>query len=420
MRERATTLALALAAFAAFLVMFRGGAPHPAGKPPPRPTSVERAGGGLSALGAWLRRDGRRVVSWSESYERLGDAASAGTGHLLIVALPGRVAIETRELPALDRWVRAGNTLLVLAALVDAPEWAAGGESPAFDLEALTGLAFTRGDAGPGDAPARERRAVPRTLAAPRRHIAQPSRAHPLLEGVRSLHARSVVAPGSWRLRLPFETFALELAREWPSEQGVLWLRRLGAGRVVVSGYGSLFCNDLLGEGDNARLLANLVATSLGPHGTVLVDDGRQGLTADYDPQQFYADPRLHWSIAIVVAVWLCWALAGTRLRAPLAATCPPVPDEVQLLRRTASFMERVTPPAAAAIELVAAFSRRLARRHRLPAATQPPWEWLEARLGAGSPDLLELRRRCADVASGRPVRLSLLHNLLLRLESRL
>ncbi len=419
MRERATTLALAVAAFAAFLVMFRGGAPNPTGQPSPRPTSVERAGSGLSVLSEWLRRDGRPVVSWRESYERLADAAPAGTGNLLIVALPGRVAVETHELPALDRWVRAGNTLLVLAALADAPEWAAG-EAPGFDLEALTGLDFSRGDADPDTATAGDRRRAPRMLAAPRRHVAQPSGAHPLLAGVGSLQARSAAEPERWRLRLPFETFALELARETPSGQGVLWLRRLGAGHIVVSGYGSLFSNALLREGDNARLLANLVAASLGPGGAVLVDDGRQGLSATYDPQQFYADSRLHWSIAIVIAVWLCWALAGTRLRVPPAATRPPGPDTLQLLRRTASFMERVTPPAAAATQLVAAFSRRLARRHRLPATTQPPWEWLEARLGAGSADLLELRRRCAEVASGRAVKLSLLHNLLLRLESRL
>jgi hypothetical protein len=69
---------------------------------------------------------------------------------------------------------------------------------------------------------------------------------------------------------------------------------------------------------------------------------------------------------------------------------------------------------------LVAAFSRRIARRHGLPAATQPPWDWLEARLGAGSTDLGELRRYCADVMDGRRIRLPLLHNLLLRLETRL
>jgi hypothetical protein len=82
--------------------------------------------------------------------------------------------------------------------------------------------------------------------------------------------------------------------------------------------------------------------------------------------------------------------------------------------------MQRVSAPEDAARRLVTAFSRRVALRHGLPVATQPPWEWLEARLGAGCAELRELRQLCADVVAGRRIRLPVLHNLLLHLETRL
>ncbi len=419
MKERALTLALAIAALVAFLVMFRGTAPGPTTAQLPRPTSVERAGSGLLALAEWLRRAGWQVGSWRESYERLGSVGPVGTGHLLVVALPGRVPIATAELAALERWVSAGNTLLVLAALADSPEWAAG-EPPAFDVDALTGLEFVRRDGGRGTAAGAEQTPALRPLRTPRDHRARPNGTHPLLDGVRELQASSAAEPGEWVLRLPFATFALELARESGSGQGVLWLRPLGAGRIVLSGYGSLFANGVVARGDNARLFANLVGAWVKPGGAVLFDDGRQGLTADYDPARFYADARLHATVAIVVAFWLCWVLAGTRLRPLPAARRPPVPDTTQLLVRTAGFMERVLPRETAARQRIGAFARRIARRHGLPVATQLPWEWLTSRLGAGSTDLDELRRCCADLDAGRSVRLPRLHNLLLRLEARL
>lgn len=419
MRERAVTLALAVAALVAFLAMFRSGAPNPAARQLPRPTSIERSGSGLFALGEWLRRDGRQVISWRNGYDRLATAAPSGAGHLLIVVLPGKVGIDAAEVGALDRWLRAGNTLLVLAALADMPEWAAG-DTPGFELDALTSLDFARRDRPSTTARGGTQPRTPRLLASPREQVAEPSGAHPLLAGVRSLRARSEAQPEQWLLRLPFETFALELARETGSDQGVLWLRRVGAGRIIVSGYGSLLSNRLLGAGDNARFLGNVVAAFVRPDGAVLFDDGRQGLASDYDPARFYADPRLRWTIGIVVAVWLCWVMAGTRLRPPPAAIGPALPDATQLLRQTAALMERLVPPRAAARQLVTGFLRNLDRRYGLPASGGLPWQWLEARLGADSADLVALRRVCVAIDAGQRVPLPSLHNLLLRLETRL
>ena len=45
-------------------------------------------------------------------------------GNLLVVTLPATTAFKTEEFRALENWVRSGNTLLVLAALSDNPDWA--------------------------------------------------------------------------------------------------------------------------------------------------------------------------------------------------------------------------------------------------------------------------------------------------------
>ena len=74
----------------------------------------------------------------------------------------------------------------------------------------------------------------------------------------------------------------------------VFWQVRIGDGIGWISGYAELFSNAALGGGDNARLLANIVAGSLGLDGRVIFDDMHQGLTEVYDPKAFFGDARLH------------------------------------------------------------------------------------------------------------------------------
>ena len=73
----------------------------------------------------------------------------ATQGNVLVVTLPGTDAYKFAETRALQHWVRAGNTLLILAALADAPDWATvlGGVSVG-DLKVLSGLDFDKVDAG--------------------------------------------------------------------------------------------------------------------------------------------------------------------------------------------------------------------------------------------------------------------------------
>ena len=173
-----------------------------------------------------------------------------------------------------------------------------------------------------------------------------------------------------------------------------------------MAGYGTLFSNRALGLGDNARLLANLVAHSVGREGVVLFDDGHQGLAPRYDPQQLFGDRRLHLSIGLVLALWLLWVL-GRRGCAPAVVEVAPRPAE--LLRAAGGFLARVLPTAAAARRLL----ERCFARLPLPAEAQPaatarrPGEWL-----AGTRDWIRPAwRGCANgidaAARGRPVPLA-------------
>lgn len=418
MNERLRTAVLALGALAAFVALFQSSGRLPGRDPVSRPVSVDRRADGLAALATWLEREQRRTVSFRESYDQL-ELRSSPRGNLLVVALPGPERLPAAELARLDAWLRQGNTLLVLAALADAPSWTVERRAT-FDLSALTGLDFRREaerTAPAGDGAARGRGDTP--LVRPQPHLARATLPHPLLAGVRTLRAQSDYPRPRWSLQLPFDAAALELAHEPGDGRGVLWERRVGAGTILVAGYGSMLSNRMLGEGDNARLFGNVIARHVAADGVVLFDDGRHGLSPVYDPEQFYADPRLHATLLILFGVWLAWVFGATRLRPPPA---PPRPDPAALLHRTAGFVRRVVAPREAAERMLECWLRRVhpVARTPAPAAGEPrelPWRELEADPRVPRAELAALRASVARLRAGSTVSLRELHNLMNRIE---
>jgi hypothetical protein len=244
------------------------------------------------------------------------------------------------------------------------------------------------------------------------------NRPHPYLDGVGSAEALSDYTPQIWEIKLPRTGFVLALARQREHGEGVLWVRPLGAGTVIVSGFGSLFSNRALGLADNARLLSNIVSNSVAPGAAVLFDDEHQGLAAAYDPAKFYRDPRLYATLGVLFAVWLVWVIGGTRLRLP--ASRAPAPREAELVSATGTFLARVLRPAAAARRLFEHFFARLATRAHRAANAGPPWEWLEQHPRLALADVAQLREWYADAYSDRRVPLLRLHNLIVRTERQL
>jgi hypothetical protein len=422
-RERLITFVCALGALALFFTMFMHKDDQGFGsKEIPRPTTEERGGNGYHAALQWLDAEHIRAVSLRDRFDKLPQKKSlAATGNVLIVTLPAIAVFKTEEFRPLDHWVRAGNTLVVLAALSDNPAWAFSFASmTSGDLNLLTGLEFEttrsrdlRARKGTEPAPRdRDNRDVASQLAAATRELTQPRRAtlvpnrdHAYFRGVHEAVALSDYEAQSWTVKVPYEGFVLALGRQRETGEGAFWTRPLGNGRIVVSSLGTLFTNRALGLADNGRLLANIIGTNLGPRGAVLFDDVHQGLGANYDPAKFYRDPRLHMTIGILAALWLAWVLGATRLRVPVTRAA--VPREAELVRATGGFLARVLTPAAAARRMFDRFLRRW------------PWELLEHQPRISSADLQQLKSWYSQLDTAR-VPLTRLHNLIVRINRQL
>jgi hypothetical protein len=407
MRHRLLTAALALAAGALLVALLLAGHGAPA---VPRPTTEAQGGSGYRAAYRWLAAARVPVRSLRTPFDTLVQQPDLpASGNLLIVTVPAAAPFTAAERAALARWVEAGNTLAVLAALADTPDWAfASGTTAAADVGTLTGLTLEPVTG-----------ASPRAAGQPRTLV--PARPGGWLDPVRAAVALSDHPATRWRALLPHEGFVLALAREQQSGAEVLWSGARGRGRILVAAYASLFCDRALGEADNARLLAALVGSSVEGGGAVLFDDLHQGLGDVYDPARFYRDPRLLQTLLILLAVWLAIVLWGAPLRAAAGARAPL--GEVQLVRVTGRMLARVLPPRAAARALLAHFFQRVRRRTGQACADLPPWEMLERQPRIAPRDLARLRA-WYEVAHGarraplaRQAWLVRVHNLIQHIE---
>jgi hypothetical protein len=446
MRERGITFLLALAALAAFYAIWLRPAPSLDDENTSRPTTGERRGNGLGGLFEWLQSSGIEARSFRDRYTQLPETPFRG--NLLVLSLPGVEVFRNDEFAALDRWLRRGNTLLINAALLDQPAWAASrAAGTVVEIEALTGFEFETREAraarlDPRSLSQRVREADERearddeepadnpfTGLDPRGALDEPEKLsltatgpHALLDGVTTLELETDYAAEPWLLRMPFDDFVLTLART-PGGEGAVFEQRIGAGRIVLVAGGSMFTNRALGGADNARLMANLVRTSVAPDGVVWFDDLRQGLSANYDPARFYRDPRLYRTIGILLALWLVWVLGSTTLRVPSFATRSP--SEADLVRSAGGLIARTVAPHHTALRLFDLFFANVSRAARGATGIADPergelWRWLERHAAILPQELDRLKDWYASAHAERKVPLADLQNLLDNLERRL
>lgn len=429
MKERFITLLCAIGALLLFGIMFLNREGVSGGRfDAPRPITSERRGNGYHAAMTWLENEHIRSVSLRDRYDTLASRDDlTPTGNLLIVTLPIRTPFKTEEFVPLDRWIRAGNTLLVMASLSDNPDWHADfGVYEPGNVTLLTGLEIETTEnrdrrlahrAHPGqeaeDSDAEVREAY-RQYREPLRTTIIANRDHAYFEGVNELIALSDYPRHVWTVKVPYQGFVLSLAHEKGSHEGALWTRPLGKGRIVVASYGTLFTNRAIGLADNAKLLANIVAVNVSEKGTVLFDDGHQGISAVYDPSKFFSDRRLYTSIGVLVALWLIWVLGSTRLRLP--ASRHAVPREAELIRAAGSFLSRALPGHMGARQLIENFFRRVCTRAGVT-HEGAPWDLLERNTRIAAADLAQLRRWSEDAQARRRVPLRALYTLILRLD---
>ena len=413
MRERWATLLFAAGALAAFYALF-----FP--KPEPRPVvgalplSIDKGNEGYWALWSWLGAERVPRVSLRLQYDHLSGLLQRPSGNLLLITMPQRIATRTAELTALERWVRQGNTLLIVAALEDEPGWALGTSDPLMSqrLEQLTGLGFTaRQDA----------KSALRVLAAGKID-ARPQGDFPLLDKVRHITAPTSLSR-SWRTHTVGKRLPLALAARGDNGDPVIWLQQRGAGQIILCALAGPFSNAGVLRDDNALLLANIIAWSRDPGGAVVFDDAHQGLTAYYDAKAFFADPRLHTTLGWIVLLWLAFVLGPQPLRV-LRREWQPL-DETTYVEASARYLAAVVRPADAAQRLIEDFLDWLRARPPLDSSdaghsASAVWHWLEAQPAVAAADRRRLQGWYARACAGEPVNLTRLQNLLAQLRESL
>jgi hypothetical protein len=260
-----------------------------------------------------------------------------------------------------------------------------------------------------------------KSFSEPERNVLVPNRPHAYFENVHRVIALSDFSRQPWTVKVPYQGFVLALAHDESSGEGTFWTRPLGNGRIIISGFGSLFTNRALGLGENAQLLANIVGANVGEKGTVLFDDAHQGVGATYDPDKFFKDRRLYLTAGVLAALWLIWVLGSTRLRLP--PTYEPVPREAELIRAAGGFLSRALPDAAGAQQMIENFLKRVTSRAGMQWSTVDSdargakWGLLQRNSRIASADIVQLQRWYEASRAGKRVPLRSLHNLILRLD---
>ncbi|MGH8584521.1 MAG: DUF4350 domain-containing protein, partial [Gammaproteobacteria bacterium] len=346
---------------------------------------------GLLGLKRWLEQAGVPVRSLRQRYTALAGLAPTA-GHLLIAVTPQRFAARRRELVRLGAWLRAGNHILLLAALNDWPDWRLGlADRGGLDhgqrrLEQLLGLSTKTvrpcaedGGVSPFGAP-RERS----------RH-ARPMGRHPVLDGVARVTLRAPIFDCPLQeLRVLKGRAAIPVLEVEGHGLPMLWMLRLGPARAWAMSYSDAFGNYGLEEADNARLFANILSLSLAPGAAVVFDDFHQGLSTLYDPQAFFRDPRLHTSVAFLLGFWLLWVLGHGNRFGPARSRVQHA-GAADWARAMGGLLARRLTPRAAAERLIEQFQAELRRRYGL-SADAPAWQRLEQGFGIDRQALAALR----------------------------
>jgi hypothetical protein len=435
-KDRWITLLLALGALAAFYFYFVGPKESEA-ENHSRPLATEMRANGYFAIRRWLETEGIPVTELRQRYDWLARARGLPRhGNLLITTIPHKRVMRLAEEKALKKWLRSGNTLLVVAGIFDTPEWGVPDFSSPTELYQLTGLSLDThddaetegGEAGAGKtAPAagapQDSQAGPAAnvfvpLEKPKRGILKPIGDHPYTRGVLAVHAISEYEAGKFDLSSSEHEPALSLMADSESGLGAFWVTWIGGGTVIVSGYGSIFTNKMLAQANNADLVANIVAAQLGRRGHVIFDDMHQGATSVYDADAFFGDPRLHASFWWIIALWFVWVLGSTRLPPP-AARPPPV-RERGFIDATGNFFARVIGKRGAARRLFANFFNDCRRALGEPPDGRPRWAWIRGFGAITREDIDRLEALYARVEEGKRVNLVDLHNRLQHIRKQL
>ncbi len=383
-----------------------------------RPTTEDAGPNGYLGLSRWLELEGVSTVSLRRRLDVEDLAAVAPpVGNVLVITLPQRHPLRAVEIATLRAWVAAGNTVLVLAALDETPEWLVTTQAGDMleDLEAIAGLAFTVAQADREEGSSMREDIEIGSLLDSETVTYAPVFAHPLMAGVNTLEGTTDLPSSLWRVSVEAsDVFVARLAYESTHGVDSLWQVPRGNGNVFVSASSSMLGNRQLDQADNGRFFANLLAWHLAPDGVVLFDDMHQGLSDLYDPEAFFADNRLHTTFWFVLGFWLLYLLGGAARLARTNAG-PAAARQADLVAATGRFMERKLAPAEAGRAMVDNWLRDL-RHAGLLSPGEPgrfPASELERLPTIDRDALTQVHASYSRLGVGAKVDLAQLHNTL-------
>jgi hypothetical protein len=423
LKERLVTIGLAAGAlFISYALFFPK--PRANEQAPPRPLSTGSSPTGYQGAWRWLKQERVPLAAWRERFYGLNiDPHFKASGNLLLTTVPYELPVLPGEAMQLDAWISRGNTLVVAAALDDTPEWELAGDRRLVkDVGRLTRLKFDVVDAAVDkDAkktgPAQTLRFALNRVTQPRDILMTPRGVHPLMQGVHSLRVVSDFPASRWHAA-PMDAAAILQIADTADGEGAIWVKRQGEGQIVTLAVAGLFSNREIGKADNAKFLSNLVAWSLHEGGAVMFDDAHQGSVGYYDAKAFYADPRLHRTLAWLVLLWLVFIVGVQRLRAHVGKWRPA--DVTAFVSTSGDFFAAALTPAAAAKRMLANFFNSIRRRLGAAEDGGPMWEWLASQASVALHEVEELRELQRRVQDGRRFDLSRLQNLLSLLQGKI
>ncbi|MEO1078740.1 MAG: DUF4350 domain-containing protein [Pseudomonadota bacterium] len=380
-----------------------------------RPTSEDEGRHGYAVLYRWLEAENVPVKSLRQrlSAESLTSGESTG-GNVLMLTLPAKESFRSEEIEAVGRWLSQGNTLLLVAALNDSPNWLLATSSEDFFtvLERFGGLTFeqVRGDEGEflshgsfGETP----------------FANTPNPNHPLMFGVDELSGITDSVSALWEPRAQGDEARLpphlQLASDETYQSPSIWALRHGKGHVIVVGWASLLGNTMLKNRDNAQFLANLLAYHRSESGALLIDDFHQGLSEVYDPEAFFSDSRLHTSIGFLVAFWFLYLLGISARLSPVEPAVS-VAHQSDLVHALSNLMTRKLTRTATATTLIENWLLTQGVEKEAMDMNRVPWEKLAASPRMDPQALREVEASYGRLGRGEKVNLRGIYAALVQL----
>jgi hypothetical protein len=402
MKDRLITLLSALAALVLVIVLLT----PPPGPPTTEasvPTSTNSGRYGLLGLKRWLDASGVANTSLQSRYGSLfSDETLNDTGNLLITSSPATQPAREQELERLWFWVSQGNDVLLLSADTDVPQWSLSAHSTD-ENSVLRQLGFQLLEEADKDQSQDERaeheqaeheddtKATELSLADKLRRMGEklddlkyqpvtltPLSSHPLTKNVTAVSARTLPAiqAPTHLLGLDWPRTSLVILRD-SDANAAMWEARVGQGRLWLSRFADLFGNVTLGQKDNARLMANIVRTSLQPGGKVIFDDMHFGVTNLYDPEAFFSDSRLHNTLWFILGFWLLYVVGYANRFIPASNKNTKV-QSVDFTYAVGGYFARRLTPQSAAMALFQHFFNDVRAYYQKPLNGEPVWDLLQ------------------------------------------